>query len=127
MSKVRSILMRIWVLQDDGLQDLRKDAYALYPHTKGNEKLLLHWGLSGATYPFFYHVAEHTGRLLSITREIRSRQVVRRIKERYGERSTLDYAARRVVRSFVEWGVLENSEKKHREEPTAHRVVYGGA
>jgi len=117
MSKVRSILMRIWVLQDDGLQELREDAYALYTHAKGDEKLLLHWGLSGAAYPFFYQVAEHTGRLLSITREIRSRQVLRRLKERYGERSTLDYAARRVVRSFVEWGVLENSEK--------HAVISG--
>ena len=111
MSKVRSILMRIWVQQDDGLQDLRKDAYALYPHTNGDEKLLLHWGLSAAAYPFFYQVAEHTGRLLAIRQEIRSRQVLRRLKERYGERSTLEYAAQRVVRSFVEWGVLENSTK----------------
>ena len=112
MSKVRSILMRIWVQQEDGLQDLRKDAYARYPHAKENEKLLLHWGLSAAAYPFFYQAAEHTGRLLAITQEIRSQQVLRRLKERYGERSTLDYAARRVVRSFVEWGVLEHSEKQ---------------
>jgi hypothetical protein len=111
LSKVRSILMRIWVLQEDGVQDLREAAYALYRDAGENEKLLLHWGLSAATYPFFYQVAEHTGRLLSITNEIRSRQLVRRIKEKYGERSTLDYAVPRVVRSFVEWKVLENSEK----------------
>jgi len=123
LSKVRSILMRIWVIQDDGLRDLRKDAYALYPHAKKNEKLLLHWGLSAATYPFFHQVAEHTGRLLTITQEIRPRQVVRRLKERYGERSTLDYAAPRVVRSFVEWGVLENSEKHAVLKPSPKRRI----
>jgi hypothetical protein len=111
LGKVRSILMRIWVLQDDDIRDLRKAASALYPHANETERLLLHWGLSGATYPFFYQVAEHTGRLLSITKEIRSRQVVRRLQEKYGERSTLKYAAPRVLRSFVEWGVLEESEK----------------
>lgn len=111
LSKVRTILMRIWVPQDDEVQELRESAYALYSNATENEKLLLHWGLSGATYPFFFQVAEHTGRLLTITQELRSRQVVRRIKEKYGERSTLDYAVPRVVRSFAEWGVLEPSKK----------------
>lgn len=111
LGKVRSILTRIWVLQDDDIRDLRKAATTLYPHADENERLLLHWGLSGAAYPFFYQVAEHTGRLLSITREIRFRQVVRRLQEKYRERSTLKYAAPRVLRSFVEWGVLEESDK----------------
>jgi hypothetical protein len=115
--------MRIWVLQDDELQDLREAAYALYPEASDNEKLLLHWGLTAATYPFFYQVAEHTGRLLSITNEIRSRQVVRRIKEKFGERSTLDYAVPRVVRSFVEWGVLEPGEKNLVLKPTPSRKI----
>lgn len=111
LSKVRSILLRIWGIQEDNVQSLRESAYSLYPVASDKEKLLLHWGLTAATYPFFYQVAEHTGRLLSITNEIRSRQVVRRIKEKYGERSTLDYAVPRVVRSFVEWGVLQPGDK----------------
>jgi hypothetical protein len=123
LSKVRSILMRIWVSQNDEVQELRELAQTLYPHATENEKLLLHWGLSGATYPFFFQVAEHTGRLLSITQELRSRQVVRRIKEKYGERSTLYYAVPRVVRSFVEWGVLEPSEKYQVLTPAQPRKI----
>lgn len=111
LSKVRSILMRIWVFQNDDIREMRKEAFTLYLRANENERLLLHWGLSGAAYPFFFQAAEHTGRLLSLTGEIHSRLLVRRMKERYGERSTLDYAAPRVLRSFVEWGVLENSEK----------------
>lgn len=111
LGKVRTILMRIWVPQNDDIRDMRKDASTLYLRANENERLLLHWGLSGAAYPFFFQAAEHTGRLLSLTGEIHSRQLVRRMKERYGERSTLDYAAPRVLRSFVEWGVLQKSDK----------------
>jgi hypothetical protein len=123
LSKVRSILMRVWVLQDDGVTDLRKAAYTLYREAHESEKLLLHWGLSAATYPFFFQVAEYTGRLLAITNEIRARQIVRRIKETYGERSTLDYAVPRVVRSFVEWGVLEPSDKHQVLKATKPRTI----
>jgi len=33
-------------------------------------------------------------------------QVQRRVKEKYGERDTVSRAARRVLRTFVDWGVL---------------------
>jgi hypothetical protein len=110
-SKVKSILLRIWVKHEESLQALQRDALSLYPNCSEEEKLFLHWGMSGATYPFFFQVAEHVGRLLTMNRELRSRQVLRRLKETHGERSTLDYACSRVIRTFVEWGVLQNAGK----------------
>lgn len=39
-------------------------------------------------------------------------QVQRRVREQYGERETVSRAARRVLRSFLDWGVLEETGKK---------------
>ena len=39
-------------------------------------------------------------------------QVQRRVRERYGERETVSRAARRVLRSFVDWGTLSETSKK---------------
>ncbi len=38
--------------------------------------------------------------------------VQRRIKEQYGERETASRAARRVLRSFIDWGVLNETQDK---------------
>ena len=38
--------------------------------------------------------------------------VQRRVKEQYGERETASRAARRVLRSFIDWGVLRETQDK---------------
>lgn len=38
--------------------------------------------------------------------------VQRRVHEQYGERETVSRAARRVLRSFLDWGVLQETESK---------------
>lgn len=111
-SKVKSILLRIWMRPEEHIKALHASALSLYPHCSDNEKLLLHWGMSGATYPFFFHIAEHVGRLIALTREVKTSQILRRVQESHGERSTLKYACRRIIRTFVEWGVLHDTKKK---------------
>jgi hypothetical protein len=39
-------------------------------------------------------------------------QVQRRVRERFGERETVSRAARRILRAFVDWGVLLETDKK---------------
>ena len=65
-----------------------------------------------ATYPFFHDVATTTGRLLSLQGTAALSQIVRRMTESWGERSTLIRAVQRVVRSFVEWGVLVETDDR---------------
>jgi hypothetical protein len=62
-----------------------------------------------AAYPFWGAVATHTGRLLRLQGTAGAAHVQRRLKEKYGERKTVSRAAQRVLRSFIDWGVLNDS------------------
>ena len=74
---------------------------------------------------FFRDVAATTGRLLALQGEAALSQIVRRMAESWGERSTVTRAVQRVVRSFVEWGVLAESGDRGVFSPAAKVVVSG--
>jgi len=104
-------LMRIWVepelelvaFRDASLEKLRKST---------NQALPIHWAMISAAYPFWFSVARQTGRLLSLQDQITQRQVINRLKEHYGDRQTISRYAQYVLRSFVAWGVLTDTESK---------------
>ena len=107
--KTMTVLLHVWMAVPDLAVPLRDDALTLLRGRTGRDRLPLHWGMCLATYPFFRDVAATTGRLLALQGEASLSQVVRRMAETWGERSTLKRAVQRVVRSFVEWGVLAES------------------
>src|SRR5207244_3478913 len=76
------------------------------------QRLAVHWGMVMAAYPFFGRVAETTGRLLRLQSTVAAAQVQRRIREELGERETVARAARRILRSFHDWGVLEETGRR---------------
>ena len=110
--KVITILLKTWLtvprelekLRDEGLQILRE-----LPH---RERIVAHWGMILAAYPFWGAVAAHTGRLLRLQGRAAASHVQRRVKEDYGERETASRAARRVLRSFIDWDVLKETGDK---------------
>jgi hypothetical protein len=65
-----------------------------------------------AAYPFFGAVAETVGRLMHLQGTCAAAQIQRRIREHLGERETVARAARRILRCFVDWGVLEETGEK---------------
>ena len=104
--KVVSIMTKIWVTPPPHLTGLRKDGLQMLNRLPRQERLPIHWGMSMAVYPFFGQVAETVGRLLRLQNTISATQVQRRLCEQLGEGETVSRAARRVIRSFVDWGVL---------------------
>ncbi len=110
--KTMTVLLHIWVRVPDPLIPLRDDGLALLRGRSGRDRLPLHWGMCVATYPLFHDVATTTGRLLSLQGTAALSQIVRRMTESWGERSTLIRAVQRVVRSFVEWGVLVETDDR---------------
>ena len=104
-------LMNVWVLPDAALARLR-DASLAFLREHPSMSLPIHWGMISAAYPFWFNVARQTGRLLALQNQVTYRQIVNRLKERYGDRQTVSRYARYVIRSFVAWGILQDTGAK---------------
>ena len=112
LGKTKTVLLHIWVTVPDGLRPLRDRGIELLGRCPENGRFALHWGMAIATYPFFRDVAVATGRLLAVQGTVALSQVTRRLAEGWGERSTLGRAVRRIIRCFVEWGVLRETDDR---------------
>ena len=110
--KTISILMRIWQDVPSGLAGLRDEGLRMHPALDVSHRHALHWGMTLAAYPFWGAVATRTGRLLRLQSTAAAAQVQRRVREGYGERQTVSRAAARVLRSFIDWGALTDTDVK---------------
>ncbi len=106
------ILLKVWVVVPDGLESLRDEGLELLKRLPSNEHLVVHWGMIMAVYPFFQALAEIVGRLLRLQGTVAASQVQRRMREQFGERSTVERAARRILRCLIDWRVLKETEEK---------------
>jgi len=110
--KAITILMKIWLNVPGDLEAVRDDGLELLKTLPRKDQIAVHWGMAMAVYPFWAAVAAHTGRLLRLQGTAAAAHVQRRVREQYGERETVSRAARRVIRSFVDWGVLNETTEK---------------
>lgn len=115
-------LMKIWVSPDPNLIPFR-DASLVFLRGHPSMSLAVHWGMISAVYPFWSNVARQTGRLLALQEQVTQTQIINRLKEQYGDRQTVSRYARFVIRSFVAWGVLKDSETKGCYEKSAPVIV----
>jgi hypothetical protein len=65
-----------------------------------------------AVYPFWSNVAAQVGRLLKLQGSVVATQIQRREREQYGERETVSRRTRYVLRSYLDWGVLQETGTK---------------
>ena len=103
--------MKIWVTPDSELIPFR-DAQLTFLRENPSMALAVHWGMISAVYPFWFNVARQTGRLLALQDQVTQAQIINRLKEQYGDRSTVGREGQRVIRSFVAWGVLSDADVK---------------
>jgi hypothetical protein len=104
-------LMNIWVSPDPELIAFRNASLAFLQENP-SMALAVHWGMISAVYPFWFNVARQTGRLLALQDQVTQTQIINRLKEHYGDRQTVIRYAQYVIRSFVAWGILKDSEAK---------------
>ena len=105
-------ILASWFAPDKELIPFRDHALALIRHESHRNWLPYHWAVISASYPFWFNVAKQTGRLFNLQDQVTQAQVFSRLKQQYGDRETVARNARYVIRSFVAWGVLEDSKVK---------------
>lgn len=110
--KAITILTKIWVTAPSELQSLRDEGLHHLRSRDPSDRMLVHWCMCMAVYPFFGTVADAVGRLLRLQGTAGAAQVQRRLRERFGERETVARAARRILRAYIDWGVLRETEEK---------------
>ncbi|RLW70818.1 MAG: hypothetical protein B6D68_00370 [spirochete symbiont of Stewartia floridana] len=112
LSKTLTILLKTWLRVPRYIHPLRDTGLELLQSAKRSDHLAIHWGMIMAAYPFWGAVAGQTGRLLRLQESVAASQIQRRAREQYGERKTVSRAAQRVIRSFIDWGVLSETKEK---------------
>jgi len=110
--KIITILLKTWLTVPSELESLRVEGLELLKRVPRRDHLAIHWGMVMAVYPFWSGVAIQTGRLLRLQGSAAAAHVQRRVREQYGERETVSRAARRVLRSYLDWGVLQETGKQ---------------
>lgn len=110
--KIITILLKTWVTVPREREKLRDEGLVMLQRLPRKDGIAVHWGMVLAAYPFWGAVSAYTGRLLRLQGTAAAAQVQRRIREQYGERETASRAARRVLRSFIDWGVLNETRDK---------------
>lgn len=101
-------LMAIWPSPSAELTPFR-DRTLRALHENPDQEPAIHWAMISSAYPFWFNTARQTGRILSLQTQVTQAQIVSRLREQYGDRQTVSRYARFVVRSFVDWGVLEDA------------------
>ncbi|HPH11605.1 MAG TPA: hypothetical protein PKW59_12155 [Thermotogota bacterium] len=115
--KIISILRTVWLTPRKELEILRKRGLNFLADRSSlvnprDLSVVIHWGMVTAAYPFWSVVATQTGRLLKLQGFASASQIQRRIRELYGERETVSRATQRVLRTYFDWGVLQETGTK---------------
>jgi hypothetical protein len=82
-----------------------------HAHLAGDRRIL-HLAAVLATFPFAGTVATVIGRALALEGEVQARDVRRRVREVWGDKASVDVAARKVYTTFKSLGVLVGSGRE---------------
>jgi hypothetical protein len=107
--KIITILLKTWLTVPNELEMLRDEGLELLKRLPRRDHLAIHWAMVMAVYPFWSGVAVQVGRLLRLQGSAAMAHVQRRVREQYGERQTVSRAVHRVVRSYLDCGVLQET------------------
>lgn len=107
LRKTKNVLFGCWVNQSDKNIAYKVQAIDLWKKVKAEERLMIHWGLAMASYPYFASVVRQIGRLNRLQGDIHSKELQKRVVENHGDTESVRRAASRLLQSLTQWGVLE--------------------
>ena len=109
--KTKNILTATWVKSPEVESAFKLKAVDLYAGANNQERLVIHYGMCVATYPFFKSLSKMLGRLFKLQDEVSSAEFYRRVIEDLGDRDCIKRAAARYLQSLKEWGLIKQSGK----------------
>jgi hypothetical protein len=109
IDKTITILLKVWLTAPRELELLRVEGLELLKRLPPSDRLVVHWGMVMAVYPFWSSVAIQVGRLLRLQGSVAATHIQRRMREQYGERETVSRRTRYALRSYLDWGVLQET------------------
>ena len=110
--KVITVLMRIWGPASGPYEQLRGRALDALGGASAESPLAIHWALCLGSYPFFADVARIAGQHLALHGEVQLAEARRRLVESWGDRAVTHRAAQRILRSMIDWAVLQDSPQR---------------
>jgi len=125
--KTITVLAHVWSEVPEGVEALRERALKLIQEVDPGHRIAVHWAMCMATYPFFRDVASTVGRMTALQDRIAIAEIRRRLSEQWGDRDITRRASQRIIRSFIAWGVLDDSDKRGTYERASKRLAVGGA
>ncbi|MDR0561446.1 MAG: hypothetical protein LBG73_02010 [Spirochaetaceae bacterium] len=105
-----SLLMNTWVSPRKDLIPLR-DAALDRLKNNGDDAPVCHWLMYAGAYPFWFNICGVFGSLFSLQNQIIKKQIMSRIYEVYGERSTIERCSRYAIRTLAAWGLVKDQGK----------------
>lgn len=111
VKKTMTVLLRIWSMAPDNVTALRDEAIGYIHNAEKMDRIILHWGMCMAVYPFFTDVVWQIGRLSLLQDTFSVEQIRRRIIERWGDTERVRRSVRQVVQTLKEWSVLSLTSK----------------
>ena len=107
LRKTKNVLFGCWVNETQENKKYKQQAIELWKQVKPEERLIIHWGLAMASYPYFASVTRQIGRLNRLQGDIHSKELQKRVVEIHGDTESVRRAASRLLQSLTQWGVLE--------------------
>jgi hypothetical protein len=107
LRKTKNVLFGCWVNKSEKNKAYKQQATELWKQVKPEERLIIHWGLAIANYPYFASVVRQIGRLNRLQGDIHSKELQKRVVELHGDTESVRRAASRLLQSLTQWGVLE--------------------
>ena len=117
-SKAITVLSHLWCEVPDNAGAFRDRSLKVLHDVLPEERVVVHWSRSLATYPFFADVVAAVGTLLSLQGVADLSSVRRRVSETWGERSTVSRATGVVIGTIRDWGLLSAAGKGRSEAGT---------
>jgi len=105
------VLTKIWSRVPEEHADIRDRALDLLQVSNTQDRIWLHWGMALLAYPFFRDVVTAISRSLLYYDCFTKAEIVKKIKEDWGERTTLKRATERIISSIFEWGVITKDKE----------------